>query len=267
MDGTEYPLEIHIIHWNMKYGSFAEAIKYSDGLAVLGFFYEVSTADNGNLAPILAKFSTVALTRSQLKRINKKKKTSKGQFRAAPDITFFCDYHAPFPNPLCSNQNADADANNAALDGTFSLNQFLPTTGAGDDYFYYSGGLTTPACNEIVLWTNFVSKNKISETQLALFRSLKDGLGAGTAIVDNYRPPQALNGRTISKRSASSTTAATSSSMSGLTIGAAIGAVVMYFVLGSGILTQLLPPTQNQRSYREYYNPVPQSLNQNYRTY
>lgn len=168
-------------------------------------------------------------------------------------------------HPDCPKTNADANV--AALDGTFSLNQFLPSTGAGDEYFYYSGGLTTPACNEIVLWTNFVSKNKISETQLAMFRALKDGTGTGTVIVDNYRPPQALNGRTISKRSGVATTAATSSSMGGLTIGAAIGAVVMYFVLGSGILTQLLPPSQNQRSYKEYYNPVPQSLNQNYRNY
>jgi carbonic anhydrase len=262
MDGTEYPLEIHIIHWNTKYPSFTDATAYSDGLAVLGFFYEVSTAENGNLKPILDKFADVTLTRSQIKRINKKKKSNKGQGRIGENL--FCDYYAPF-HPDCPQKNEDATL--VALDGTFSLNQFLPSTGAGDEYFYYSGGLTTPACNEIVLWTNFVTKNKISEAQLAMFRSLKDGAGTGTVIVDNYRPPQALNGRTISKRSGVATTAATSSGMGGLTIGAAIGAVVMYFVLGSGILTQVLPPSQNQRSYREYYNPVPQNLNQNYQTY
>ena len=41
MDGKMYPMEIHLVHWNNKYGDVGTAIGNSDGLAVLGFFYEV----------------------------------------------------------------------------------------------------------------------------------------------------------------------------------------------------------------------------------
>ena len=41
MDGKMYPMEIHLVHWNNKYGDVATALGKSDGLAVLGFFYEV----------------------------------------------------------------------------------------------------------------------------------------------------------------------------------------------------------------------------------
>lgn len=36
-----YPAELHMVHYNVKYGSFAEASKYSDGVAVLGIFLKV----------------------------------------------------------------------------------------------------------------------------------------------------------------------------------------------------------------------------------
>ena len=57
------------------------------------------------------------------------------------------------------------------------------------------GGLTTPTCNEAVLWTNFMATKSISEAQLAIFRSMTDS--EEVAIVDNYRPPQPLNARIL----------------------------------------------------------------------
>ena len=57
------------------------------------------------------------------------------------------------------------------------------------------GGLTTPTCNEAVLWTNLMATQTISEAQLAIFRTMTDS--EGVAIVDNYRPPQPLNARTL----------------------------------------------------------------------
>lgn len=41
LNDIRYPMEMHIIHRNKKYKSVAEAIKYGDGLTVLGFFYQV----------------------------------------------------------------------------------------------------------------------------------------------------------------------------------------------------------------------------------
>jgi hypothetical protein len=36
-----YPAELHIVHYNTKYGSIADAVTRSDGLAVLGIFLKV----------------------------------------------------------------------------------------------------------------------------------------------------------------------------------------------------------------------------------
>ena len=62
-------------------------------------------------------------------------------------------------------------------------------------YSTYSGSLTTPGCMEIVNWINFIKPIKISAAQLAKFRMLKDG--NHDDVVDNFRPPQPLNGRTV----------------------------------------------------------------------
>lgn len=39
-------LQLHFVHWNTKYGSFGEALKHGDGLAVLGVFVEVNFVSN-----------------------------------------------------------------------------------------------------------------------------------------------------------------------------------------------------------------------------
>merc|ERR1711888_344498 len=60
----------------------------------------------------------------------------------------------------------------------------------------YSGSLTTPGCMEIVNWINFLKPIPISSAQLAKFRMLKDA--KDNDVVDNFRPPQPLNNRTVS---------------------------------------------------------------------
>ena len=60
---------------------------------------------------------------------------------------------------------------------------------------HLQGGLTTPNCNEAVLWTNMMSTQTISESQLEVFRTMTDS--DGTTLNNNYRPPQPLNARTI----------------------------------------------------------------------
>ncbi|KAL3857633.1 hypothetical protein ACJMK2_012280 [Sinanodonta woodiana] len=41
IDGKYFPMEMHIVHYNSKYKNFTEALNKDDGLAVLGFLFEV----------------------------------------------------------------------------------------------------------------------------------------------------------------------------------------------------------------------------------
>ena len=79
----------------------------------------------------------------------------------------------------------------------FKLNNLIdPVVNAPNaKYSTYDGGLTTPTCNEVVKWINFMTPLKISSGQLKLFRTLIDGKDKN--IVDNFRSPQPLNGRTV----------------------------------------------------------------------
>ena len=41
LNGKRFPAELHLVFFNEKYGTFDEAARESDGLAVLGFFFEI----------------------------------------------------------------------------------------------------------------------------------------------------------------------------------------------------------------------------------
>jgi len=83
---------------------------------------------------------------------------------------------------------------------TFKISDLVsgvaPVGGAASTtYSTYDGSLTTPGCNEVVHWINFITPLKISARQLAMFRTLDDVHGKD--IVDNFRPVQPLNGRIV----------------------------------------------------------------------
>nr|CAB3227294.1 carbonic anhydrase 2-like [Phallusia mammillata] len=44
LDGKQFAAELHLVHQNVKYESFAEAIKHQDGLSVIGVFLDVGNA-------------------------------------------------------------------------------------------------------------------------------------------------------------------------------------------------------------------------------
>lgn len=58
-------------------------------------------------------------------------------------------------------------------------------------FYRYEGSLTTPTCNENVLWTVYRSVATVSPRQLALLRALR--YPDGSPMVDNFRPPQPIN--------------------------------------------------------------------------
>jgi len=59
VNGKMYPLEVHFVHYNSKYTNVGEALNKTDGLAVLGLFFEISDDDNEALAPVVDKLTSV----------------------------------------------------------------------------------------------------------------------------------------------------------------------------------------------------------------
>ncbi|KAL1378725.1 hypothetical protein pipiens_003924 [Culex pipiens pipiens] len=53
LNDVRYPMEMHIIHRNKKYKNVAEALGYSDGLTVLGFFYQVVEQESSEIGYLL----------------------------------------------------------------------------------------------------------------------------------------------------------------------------------------------------------------------
>ncbi|KAF2355711.1 Alpha carbonic anhydrase [Trinorchestia longiramus] len=184
VDTVQYPLELHMVHAK-KGVNLQEVLDRPDGLAVFGFFFEVSTQDNPALDHIL---------------------------RAAENVI-----------------NGDS----AEVETPYALTSLFP-----DDlrrYYRYAGSLTTPVCNEAVIWTVFkepmhvsisqvsprhvsisqvsprhvsisqvsprhvsisqVSPRHVSISQLNKLRQLADN--KGNKIVNNFRSTQPLNGRTV----------------------------------------------------------------------
>uniref|UniRef100_A0ABI7XZ38 Carbonic anhydrase n=1 Tax=Felis catus TaxID=9685 RepID=A0ABI7XZ38_FELCA len=51
VDKKKYAAELHLVHWNTKYGDFGKAVQQPDGLAVLGIFLKGKSADFANFDP------------------------------------------------------------------------------------------------------------------------------------------------------------------------------------------------------------------------
>lgn len=106
---------------------------------------------------------------------------------------------SPNPNPLYATvvdhlKEIKYAGNSTAITTPLPLKDYI---GADtENFFRYEGSLTTPTCNEAVVWTVFKREIGISEEQMEEFRSLFEA-DMKTNIVDNFRPVQGLNGRTV----------------------------------------------------------------------
>jgi carbonic anhydrase len=61
--------------------------------------------------------------------------------------------------------------------------------------YHYEGSLTTPNCNEAVLWLVYSSLVPIMPAELALMQKVKDE--KGKPIMKNNRPPQPMGSRSL----------------------------------------------------------------------
>ena len=76
-----------------------------------------------------------------------------------------------------------------------NLSPLILNGGTRITFAHYLGSLTTPGCDEVVLWNVNANPQPISVRQLEIFRSLETS--RGIPMVDNVRAPQALNGRVL----------------------------------------------------------------------
>ncbi|XP_026796800.3 carbonic anhydrase [Pangasianodon hypophthalmus] len=69
VDGVRYPCELHLVHWNTKYENFNEAVSKPDGLAVVGVFLKLGSA-NPRLQKVLDTFDAIKAKGQQTTFLN-----------------------------------------------------------------------------------------------------------------------------------------------------------------------------------------------------
>lgn len=102
-------------------------------------------------------------------------------------------------NPLLKNILDSAEAvkdepgESNEIKGPFSPLQLLPDDRSS--YFRYEGSLTTPSCDEAVIWTVLDHTVPFAIAQIERFKQVKDVDGA--LLTHNFRQLQRLNSRTL----------------------------------------------------------------------
>lgn len=126
-------------------------------------------------------------------------------------------------NPVLKNilDSAESVKDTAGQSGEiklpFSPEQLLPKDRS--HYFRYEGSLTTPSCDESVVWTILKSSVPFSISQIERFKQVKDS--NGTYLTHNFRQVQRLNSRPLVyvKAGFDTTSSGASLTISLLTIG------------------------------------------------
>jgi len=155
IDGKSDPLEVHLVHKNIHDESIEEALTHENGLAVLGF-----------------KF---ALVREDIK-INP----------GVDTLTKMARNYLKTPGTFEKSDNLPDNQDVAIIN-------FLPLF--LDEYFNYSGSLTTGSCSEAVNWIVFKHPIAIHKANIRDFQSLMDK--QGNRLINNFRPVQAANDRPL----------------------------------------------------------------------
>ncbi|NWY70853.1 CAH4 anhydrase, partial [Erithacus rubecula] len=93
-------------------------------------------------------------------------------------------------------ENVQFKGNTKQID-PLPLMSLLPPEEDLRKYYRYEGSLTTPDCHQGVIWTIFVKPVELSLSQLAKFEALHFDSSNSSAMTENFRPPQPLNGREV----------------------------------------------------------------------
>jgi carbonic anhydrase len=163
----QYPLEVHCVH---QLDGTDEAPVYG----VFGMFYELSASPN----PFLSQFEDL------LPRYNRRLGT-----RPADGFNLFG--HAM--EKASGRRMAGAAGTVSTFKGPLDFKELYNGVDL-DHYWNYEGSFTTPPCTEAVTFYIMMDKAPITQAQLDKFKVAIGWEGAA----GNFRPPQPLQGRTVS---------------------------------------------------------------------
>lgn len=153
INNEHYWGELHMVFYSNKYENLGSAVSDPNGLAVLGFFVHVP--EGGTQIQSRSDF----IIQKALNNLNAKKVTIENKM-------VLPNYIIQWMGPM---------------DDIHSM----------DEFYRYDGGLTTPGCNEVVVWTVFRTSIKINEnTKNMLLQLVPSGL-------NSFRSTKPLNGRKI----------------------------------------------------------------------
>ncbi|NXE55597.1 CAH4 anhydrase, partial [Casuarius casuarius] len=77
------------------------------------------------------------------------------------------------------------------------LDSLIPREEDLTRYYRYTGSLTTPDCHENVIWTVFEKPVELSLAQVSQFSMVLFGGKNSTRMIENFRPVQLLNDRSV----------------------------------------------------------------------
>lgn len=97
-------------------------------------------------------------------------------------------------------QQVSVPGTKLSLNSSLSLDGLLANV-SRTEYYRYLGSLTTPTCDEAVVWTVFKNPIYVPRTVVQAFTTSLNYNVSGNLepMVNNFRPPQPLNGRQVQK--------------------------------------------------------------------
>lgn len=156
IDGKSYPLELHMVHKNIHDDTLEDALSHEDGLTVLGFkFAFVDDKKDNNIA--------------------------------IDTLTQMAKQHLIQPSSPYAKKDKLPDGKDV------SLVNFLPLL--MDEYFHYTGSLTTGQCDEAVNWIVFKLPLAVHRDNMWDLMNLLNE--QGEQLINNYRPTQPVNDRPL----------------------------------------------------------------------
>lgn len=161
IDGIGGPMEVHLVFFNAKHGTFQVASEEIDGLAAVGFIFEVTKFFTKIFTKILNIFFQLSETASNI------------------EIAKYLE------NIVTPNSSYD-------IPDKFTLSTIFGEN--LNSYYTYEGSLTTPPCTENLIWIVSQQPLQINQEDFVKFQSVQ---GAEGDMSGNFRKVQSLNRRRV----------------------------------------------------------------------